>query len=408
MTLPNMRPAADHTRAMTRRIAFTRTTLDRLTVPAGKNRVWVFDAKTPNLAFMKTAMGATSFYRYFKQNGRPVRYRLGPGTLPVETARDLCNRIAVETSKGIDVQQARRSIRDDATLGDIWTRWYDEYAKPRLRASTQVKDESLFRTCFSDWMTRRVNAITPADVQRKLNELGISNGHTTANRAVQLLRRLLNFAKVNENPVAKGQVEFFREAPRERYLTGDELAKLLASIDAEPNQTIADFCKLSLWTGQRRGNVCSMRWDELDLDNAVWSISAAKMKAGKSLSVPLVPPAVQVLSRRKDNKSEYVFPGRGGIGHLEEPKSGWKRILKRAKLGDVHIHDLRHNVASWSVQHGASLYATGKLLGHADSVSTQRYSHLALDPLRATITTAVDAMTAAVEAAKAKAAESAK
>ena len=391
---------------MTRKIAFTRTVLDRLTVPAGRDRIWVFDAHTPNLAYMKTAAGSTSYYRVYKQGKKPIRYLLGPGTMAPDAARDLCNKIAVAVANGVDVQQERRNIAKDATLGEIWNRYRDEHLKPNCRPSTITTDLSRWDTCFAaDWSTRRVTGITPADVQRKMIELANGHGNVTANRAVQLLRRLLAFAKVQPNPCRKGEVKFYREAPRERFLTGDELAKLMTSIDAEPNILIADFIRMAIWTGQRRSNVASMMWREVDLANATWNIPGSKFKTRKPLSVPLVKPALEVLASRQNNGSEYVFPGRDGTGHLQEPKTCWKHILERAELKNIHIHDLRHNLASFAVQHGASLYAVGKVLGHADQASTARYSHLAMDPLRLTINVAVDAMTAAVAAARAKKAE---
>jgi integrase len=300
---------------------------------------------------------------------------------------------------GVDPTAERKAIRKDATLSDMWERWLAEHAKPRLRQRTIDTDVSRWETCFSDWRNRRIRSITSADVRRKLIELGNSRGRTSANRGVQLLRRLMTFARVSPNPCGRGEVEFFRESPRERYLTGAEMGKLLASIDAEPNTTVADFCRVAMWTGQRRGNVASMRWAEVDMASGVWAIPSSKFKTGKTLAIPLAKPALDVLVRRQGNGSEYVFPGRDG-GHLMEPKAGWKRIHTRAGLSNVHLHDLRHNVASWAVGSGATLHATGKILGHADPASTNRYAHLATDPMRATITAATDAMLAAVAKAE--------
>ena len=129
---------------MTRKIAFTRTVLDRLTVPAGRDRIWVFDAHTPNLAYMKTAAGSTSYYRVYKQGKKPIRYLLGPGTMAPDAARDLCNKIAVAVANGVDVQQERRNIAKDATLGEIWNRYRDEHLKPNCRPSTITTDLSRF------------------------------------------------------------------------------------------------------------------------------------------------------------------------------------------------------------------------------------------------------------------------
>ena len=61
----------------------------------------------------------------------------------------------------------------------------------------------------------------------------------------------------------------------------------------------------------------------------------------------------------------------------------WARIRESAGLSDVRLHDLRHSFASVGAASGDSLYVIGKLLGHKQSITTQRYAHLADDPLRA-------------------------
>jgi integrase len=87
-----------------------------------------------------------------------------------------------------------------------------------------------------------------------------------------------------------------------------------------------------------------------------------------------------------------VFPGRGRSGHVMEPKSAWKRILKRAELADLRLHDLRRTLGSWQAATGASLPIIGKSLGHNSLQATKIYAQLDLDPVRAAVTQATDAM----------------
>jgi integrase len=87
-----------------------------------------------------------------------------------------------------------------------------------------------------------------------------------------------------------------------------------------------------------------------------------------------------------------VFPGRGKTGHLVEPKTAWARILKRAGLQNLRLHDLRRTLGSWQAATGASLPIIGKSLGHKSLAATQVYARLNLDPVRAAVNTATDAM----------------
>jgi integrase len=88
----------------------------------------------------------------------------------------------------------------------------------------------------------------------------------------------------------------------------------------------------------------------------------------------------------------FVFPGRGKTGHLAEPKKGWQRILSRADLGDLRIHDLRRTLGSWQAKQGASLAIIGKSLNHKNQNTTAIYARLDLDPVRESVNGANTAM----------------
>ena len=139
-----------------------------------------------------------------------------------------------------------------------------------------------------------------------------------------------------------------------------------------------------------------MRWEELNLARATWIIPAEKSKSGEAVHVALTPPVLRILKERKLNSiSEWIFPGTGRSGHLVEPKSAWKRILKRAGLTDLRLHDLRRTLGSWQAATGASLPIIGKSLGHKSLQATQIYARLNLDPVRDAVNTATNAMLAA-------------
>jgi len=115
------------------------------------------------------------------------------------------------------------------------------------------------------------------------------------------------------------------------------------------------------------------------------------------MQIHLARPAMDILLRRRNNESEFVFPGSGASGHLEEPKATWKKVLERAELVDLRLHDLRRSLGSWMAAGGTSLTIVGKALGHHDPSTTAIYARLDLDPVRASVNTAVAAMQRAVK-----------
>jgi integrase len=106
-------------------------------------------------------------------------------------------------------------------------------------------------------------------------------------------------------------------------------------------------------------------------------------KTGKKAS-PLNAPALAVLAALpRIVGNPHVYPGNTAGGHIMDLKWQWMLVRERAGLGDVRLHDLRHSFASLGVGSGMGLPVIGALLGHKEARTTQRYAHLADDPLRA-------------------------
>ena len=148
----------------------------------------------------------------------------------------------------------------------------------------------------------------------------------------------------------------------------------------------------SLLTGARRSNVLSMRWEDINLQQATWRIE--ETKNGNSQTIPLSSTALELLRMRSETKeSDWVFQSATSqSGHLEEPKSAWKRILKQAGLKDLRLHDLRRTLGSWQAATGANSYVIGKSLGHKTQQATAIYARLNIDPVRESVERATNSM----------------
>ena len=106
-------------------------------------------------------------------------------------------------------------------------------------------------------------------------------------------------------------------------------------------------------------------------------------KTGRK-AVYLSAPALDVLSKLPHVEGNpFVICGDKPAAHLVNLEKPWRRIRAKAELDDVRIHDLRHSFASVAASGGLSLPMIGKLLGHTQAATTERYAHLAADPVRA-------------------------
>lgn len=393
-----MRIAGASKRRLPKKIPFSVRALEALTVPAGKDRAWAFDAKTPNLAYMLTATGSGAFYWYGRMDGRPVRYRLGGAEIGIENARKLSMDVAAQRAHGTNPHADRKKVRAAISFKDLFDLYLDRWAK--LRNRDWRKDEQKYKKHLAAWASRPARSITGEDVAEVHNRIG-KDRPGAANRVLALISSIYNRAPKYgldvRNP-AKG-IERFDEHARDRYLTADELRRFFESLNKEPSQLWKDLFMVLLLTGARSGNVKSMRWDELNLADATWTIPGEKFKSGKPLQIPLPPAVVKILEARKGNKSKFVFPSYGKLGHVAEPKMKWEEICRRAKLTGVWIHDLRRTCGSWQAAGGSSLHVIGRSLGHTQQSTTAVYARINIDPIRQSINGAADAM---LKAAKAK------
>ncbi|MVF25131.1 site-specific integrase, partial [Methylocaldum sp. BRCS4] len=132
---------------------------------------------------------------------------------------------------------------------------------------------------------------------------------------------------------------------RERFIQPDELPRFFQAVAESP---LCDFFLLAILTGARRSNLQAMRWQDMNLERAVWTIP--KTKNGLPQTIPLPPEAVAILERRKAeavHRETFVFPGPGKTGHLVEPKRAWDAMLQKAGIENLRIHDLRRTLGSW-------------------------------------------------------------
>ena len=283
------------------------------------------------------------------------------------------------------------------TVAELADRFNKEHL-PRKRPGTQDEYQRLLRIHILPALgSKRVADLRHADADAMHRKIAATAPYA-ANRAVAVLSKMMSLAIKWElradNPV-RG-IERAPEHKRERFLTGTEIARLSEALAAHAEQSSANAVRLLLLTGARRGEVLSARWEQFDLGAGIWTKPAASTKGNKEHRLPLSAPALQLLSgmkaaadkenaRRKQDALEplpFLFPGADGkpLGSI---KHFWTAICGKAGIAGVRVHDLRHTHASILASLGLSLPIIGRLLGHTQAATTNRYAHLFDDPLRA-------------------------
>lgn len=139
-------------------------------------------------------------------------------------------------------------------------------------------------------------------------------------------------------------------------------------------------------TGARVGKVRQARFEHFSLEHLSWSKPASMTKQHKVHRLPISNEAASIVRQRLllvPKGCPFLFPGDTPGQPVQEIWRFWAAVQKKVGIPEVRVHDLRHTFAFLLVSGGASLEMIGKLLGHSQMQTTQRYAHLMDSPLRA-------------------------
>ena len=366
----------------------TKRAVDAL-MPAERERV-VWDDDIKGFGVRVHPTGRKVYIVKYRHEGRSVKVTIGPhGPVTPAAARARAAEIVTLAKTGRDVTGRTPNARGRATVADLAGRFMDEYAPAHLKPSTA----RLYRKIIDNRILprlgkHRVSDIGKSDVAGLHHGMRDTPGH--ANRTLGVLSRMMTLAEVWEirpegvNPCR--HVKKYPEHKRDRFLSDDEYRRLGAALrDAERESFASPVAiaaiRLLMLTGCRSGEIMNLRWDYVDLE--MGELRLPDSKTGSKV-VHLGDPAIAVLRgipRSKGNP--WVLPGVKPGRHISYLHDSWRRILDRAGIENLRIHDLRHSFASGGLLVGEGLPMIGKLLGHSKVQTTARYAHLANDPIKA-------------------------
>ncbi|MHB1707093.1 MAG: tyrosine-type recombinase/integrase [Acidithiobacillus sp.] len=371
---------------MPEKMQFTKARIAALEPVPGK-RITVYDEGQKGLCIRVTPGGAKAFYCVRRVEGKVEWVRIGDAAaVTIEAARTRAAEIVNDIARGINPAEQKRIRKAEMAFSDLFSEWVKE-CKAKGKKSLG-NDERNYRLHLQGIARKKLSDIQRTHIRKLHTALSTTSGLYQANRVLELISAAFNFGiKVLDipnlaNPAAG--IKANREESRDRRLHPDEMPRFFEALAAEENPDMRDYVMLSLLTGARRSNVLAMAWAEINLDRATWTIPGSKAKAkDNNITVPLTTAAIEVLQARAEatGAQGWVFPGAGKTGHLVEPKKGWQRILQRAGIEDLRLHDLRRSLASFQIDAGVSLAVIGKGLGHHSQQTTAVYARLAQDPV---------------------------
>ena len=388
--------------------------------PAGA-RYTIWDDKLAGFGVRISPAGAkATVARYRAGGGRSGQLRqmtLGRhGQLTADQARTAADKVISAATLGADPAADRMKARADLTVAALCEFYFAEGCTTKKLTTLYTDRGRAKRHIVPLLGSRRVGSVTRADVERFLADIAsgktartektrargkavVRGGPGTATRTVGLLGAIFTFAVSRglraDNPV-RG-VKRFKDRKMERFLSAEELGALGDALRAEDaaggHVAATNEIRLLVVKGCRKKEIKQFQLSVVDVRLSCLRLSDSK--TGQKV-VPVGAAALTILSQISKGESKFVFPAQGDDSKpFQGVDKTWNVVRAAAGLPNVRMHDLRHTYASTGLLAGYSLPVLGKLLGHADASTTQRYAHIADSPMK----TAADTIAAAIEGA---------
>ncbi|MBG5891043.1 MULTISPECIES: tyrosine-type recombinase/integrase [Providencia] len=343
-------------------------------------RAWI----NSNERFEGKADGNGLYLRYSKNDKNPswrFRYSFNKkarivsiGSYPNITlmkAREVARELSAKVTLGYDVageikrkkaealeliQQEESAIRVKALIDEF----YERQIKPKRKNPEKIK-WAIDTNIIPILGHKKIEEVKPKDIDSLIQSITDRGAPTVANDALRNLKRIFDYAVrrqlIESNPASAFNISDAggRENKRDRWLSRDELLVFFHALNKSdlPAQNKITF-KLILATGLRKMELCAAKWNEIDLDNAVWHFPAERSKTGDAVDIPLSDPVTNWLAQLKEMAcgSEYVLPARGRgsnrLPHISNGTLNYGLTVIRELLPEsftaFSIHDLRRTM----------------------------------------------------------------
>ena len=408
--------------------------ITKRTVDATQPGVTVWDDRIPRFGLRVSKGGAKSYVLKYRiggrqrwhtigQHGKPVPIRADDETAEAkgqvwtaDRARAEAMRLLGLVEAGRDPAKEKIDRRRAETLAEFAKRYMDGHVrahnKPRTIEETQRNLENHVLPVLGKIALRDIRRDDVKDFHVRMKASPYA-----ANRCLALVSHMLvtaeDWGALPGGSVICSRIKKFEEKKRKRYLSPDELVALGKALTWGESEGLNPhglaIIRLLVLTGARRSEIQTLRWDEVNWDAGALELSDSKT-GEKVINLP--PAALSLLNAHpREHGTPFVFPAsaalvsrrKQSVAARDEPRpfqglmKVWGKVRREAGLGDVRLHDLRHTYASFAVAGGMSLPLIGALLGHKRSATTERYAHLAADPVRQAAGRVGDTMAAALD-----------
>jgi integrase len=347
---------------------------------------------------LRVGSKAKTFFAEGQVRRRTIRVTIGRYPLiSPEEARRLAFEQLAGMARGVDLNREKRATEArSTTVSEAFEAFFE--AKPNLSATTQANYRRTPALYLKDWQRLPIQDITRSMVLARHRKIGKEHGAITGNCVFRHLRSVFNFVASlhDEFPANPVQVlsktrSWAPERRRRTLIAAHQLPAWWSSITAESDDA-RDFLLVALFTGMRRNEIATLRWENVDLIGR--TLTVPKTKNGDPLVLPLSGYLADLIAKRRETvgQTEWVFPGPGATGHIVETKSFTRRVSVASGVS-FSLHDLRRTFITVAESLDIPAYALKRLLNHrADGDVTGGYIVMNVDRLRGPVERVANAL----------------
>lgn len=363
---------------------------NNLICPTGKNQIEFCCSEIKGLYVLVSAASpgqGTYYLRYKDASKKTCHSKIGrTSDISLADARKQARTLRSEINLGADPRAELKAMRAIPTLTEFFEETYLPYAKVHKRS--WVRDVQLFARIKKPFGHLKLDQIEKRKVSVwhvSLLDEGLS--HATADHHPKLMRRLFSMAQedgiIEKNPLARFAL-FNHDNNIEHYLSDEQLVSLMDVLRSDENRTVCNIAILLLGTGCRLNEILTAKKSDIDVENRVLKIAAINAKGKRVRSVPLNDASLDIILKQFNDTEgyEHLFVNHQTGKPYTTIMKVWTRLRNKAGLPHLRIHDLRHSFASFLVNSGRTLYEVQQILGHSQSIVTERYAHLSTKTLQ--------------------------
>ncbi len=337
--------------------------------PSENGRYDIWDTRVRGLGIRVFKSGVKSFFLSYRMNGQKRRDTLGRyPEISLADVRQLAYEQRAQIARGDDpVAIAKSNAQNfEIVLNDFIELYIKRYNKPSTQRSTSAL---LKNECFPIWRNRPVGEIERKDIIAILDAMVARGSGGAANNAYAAMSKFFNWCAsrdiIDISPCI-GVVRPTKRNTRDRVLSDIELAKVWSAL-RNTEYPFGNIASLLILTGQRRGEVTNMEWDQIDWDDKVWRLPDTLKKSRKPHSLPLSEPALEIIQATPQlNGQCFLFPARGSTSTCFSGFGKSKmRLDREVQIDPWCLHDLRRTTATGMAKLEVPPHIVERVLNHS-------------------------------------------